>query len=468
MAKSAQKPGYRCAECGWRTMKWVGRCGECQAWGTVDEEGARGGAHVVQAGATTAPAMPIGQVKAEMAAARTTGVGELDRVLGGGLVPGAVVLLAGEPGIGKSTLLLEAAARIAERDTVLYVTGEESAAQVRLRADRIGAIRDELYLAAETDLAALVTHVEKVQPKLLVVDSVQTVGSAQATGVPGGVTQVREVAANLVRLAKERNMATVLVGHVTKEGSIAGPRTLEHLVDVVLSFEGDRHSRLRMVRAIKNRFGPTDEIGCFDLHERGIEGITDPSGLFVSRRSAPVPGTCVTVTVEGTRPLPAEVQALVARTDAQQPRRTSSGLDTYRVQMILAVLERRLNARLGGCDVFTATVGGLKLADPAVDLSVMLAVASAAGDKPLPAGLVALGEVGLAGELRPVKDVRRRLTEAARLGFKRALVPAGSLDQGTQKRNGQRSLVPVGPVAFAPGFEVMEAENVWDALTHVT
>ncbi|MEU8249842.1 DNA repair protein RadA [Nonomuraea sp. NPDC048916] len=468
MAKSAQKPGYRCAECGWRTTKWVGRCGECQAWGTVDEEGARAGAHVVQAGATTAPAMPIGQIKAEVATARTTGVAELDRVLGGGLVPGAVVLLAGEPGIGKSTLLLEAAARIAERDTVLYITGEESAAQVRLRADRIGAIQNDLYLAAETELSALITHVEKVQPRLLVVDSVQTIGSAQATGVPGGVTQVREVAANLVRLAKERNMATVLVGHVTKEGSIAGPRTLEHLVDVVLSFEGDRHSRLRMVRAIKNRFGPIDEVGCFDLHERGIEGITDPSGLFVSRRSEPVPGTCVTVTVEGTRPLPAEVQALVARTEAQQPRRSSSGLDTYRVQMILAVLERRLNAKLGGCDVFTATVGGIKLSDPAIDLSVMLAVASAAGDKPLPAGLVALGEVGLAGELRPVKDVRRRLSEAARLGFKRALVPAGSLDEGTRRRDGQRSLVPVGPVSFAPGFEVMEAENVWDALTHVT
>ncbi|AQZ68051.1 DNA repair protein RadA [[Actinomadura] parvosata subsp. kistnae] len=468
MAKTAQKPGYRCAECGWRTTKWVGRCGECQAWGTVDEEGARAGVNVVQAGATTAPALPIGQVKAEVATARTTGVAELDRVLGGGLVPGAVVLLAGEPGIGKSTLLLEAAARIAERATVLYVTGEESAAQVRLRADRIGAIQDQLYLAAETELSALVTHVEKVQPRLLVVDSVQTIGSAQATGVPGGVTQVREVAANLVRMAKERNMATVLVGHVTKEGSIAGPRTLEHLVDVVLNFEGDRHSRLRMVRAIKNRFGPTDEIGCFDLHERGIEGITDPSGLFVSRRSEPVPGTCVTVTVEGTRPLPAEVQALVARTDAQQPRRTSSGLDTYRVQMILAVLERRLNARLGGCDVFTATVGGIKLADPAVDLSVMLAVASAAGDKPLPPGLVALGEVGLAGELRPVKDVRRRLTEAARLGFKRALVPAGSLEESGTRRGGQRALVPVGPVAFAPGFEVVQAENVWDALTHVT
>ncbi|MER6510871.1 DNA repair protein RadA [Nonomuraea sp. NPDC001636] len=468
MAKTAQKPGYRCAECGWRTGKWVGRCGECQAWGTVDEEGARAGVNVVQGGATTGPALPIGQVKAEVAAARTTGVSELDRVLGGGLVPGAVVLLAGEPGIGKSTLLLEAAARIAERTTVLYVTGEESAAQVRLRADRIGAIQDNLYLAAETELSALITHVDKVEPSLLVVDSVQTVGSAQTTGVPGGVTQVREVAANLVRMAKERNLATVLVGHVTKEGSIAGPRTLEHLVDVVLNFEGDRHSRLRMVRAIKNRFGPTDEVGCFDLHERGIEGITDPSGLFVSRRSEPVAGTCVTVTVEGTRPLPAEVQALVARTEAQQPRRTSSGLDTYRVQMILAVLERRLNARLGGCDVFTATVGGIKLADPAVDLAVMLAVASAAGDKPLPPGLVALGEVGLAGELRPVKDVRRRLTEASRLGFKRALVPAGSLETGAGKRTGQRALVPVGPVAFAPGFEVVQAENVWDALTHVT
>ncbi|MFD9942028.1 DNA repair protein RadA [Nonomuraea sp. NPDC059023] len=465
MAKTAT--GYRCTECGWRTLKWVGRCGECQAWGTVDEEGAKG-VHVVRAGATTGPAVPIGEVKAEIATARTTGVGELDRVLGGGVVPGAVILLAGEPGIGKSTLLLEAAASIAQRATVLYVTGEESAAQVRLRADRIGALRDNLYLAAETELSALVTHVEKVQPRFLVVDSVQTISSAQSTGVPGGVTQVREVAANLVRLAKERNMATVLVGHVTKDGSIAGPRTLEHLVDVVLNFEGDRHSRLRLVRAVKNRFGPTDEVGCFDLHERGIEGITDPTGLFVSQRSKPVPGTCVTVTVEGTRPLPAEVQALVARTEAQQPRRTTSGLDSYRVQLVLAVLERRLNAKLGGCDVFTATVGGLKIADPAVDLSVMLAVASAAGDKPLPSGLVALGEVGLAGELRPVKDVRRRLTEAARLGFTRALVPAGSLEESGNKRAGQRSLVPVGPVSFAPGFEVVQAENVWDALTHVT
>ncbi|GIH92975.1 DNA repair protein RadA [Planobispora siamensis] len=468
----AKKVGYRCGECGWQTAKWVGRCGECQAWGTVEEDGARVGVSVATGGAVSAPAVPIGQVKAEIAHARATGVPELDRVLGGGLVPGAVVLLAGEPGIGKSTLLLEAASKIARQQTVLYVTGEESAAQVRLRADRIGAIHDSLYLAAETDLSALVTHVEKVQPGMLVVDSVQTIGSTQATGVPGGVTQVREVAGNLVRMAKERGMSTVLVGHVTKEGSIAGPRTLEHLVDVVLHFEGDRHSRLRMVRAIKNRYGPVDEVGCFDLHEDGIEGIADASGLFVSHRTEPVPGTCVTVTMEGTRPLPAEVQALVARTEAQQPRRSSSGLDPYRVTMVLAVLERRLNAKLGGCDVFTATVGGIKLSDPAIDLSVMLAVASAAGDRALPPGLVVLGEVGLAGELRPVRDVRRRLSEAARLGFTRALVPTGSLEIGKndRKQRAEGSLVPVNGRSggFGPGFDVVEAENVWDALTHVT
>jgi DNA repair protein RadA/Sms len=473
----AQKPGYRCTECGWRTAKWVGRCGECQAWGTVEEEGAAAAPRAARPAPVSAPAVPIGQVKAEIAQARGTGVGELDRVLGGGLVPGAVVLLAGEPGIGKSTLLLDVAARLAERETVLYVTGEESAAQVRMRADRIGAVRDRLYLAAETDLGAVLSHVEKVAPSMLVVDSVQTIGSAEVTGIPGGPAQVREVAANLVRVAKERDMSTVLVGHVTKDGTIAGPRVLEHLVDVVLNFEGDRHSRLRMVRAVKNRFGPTDEVGCFDLHEHGIEGIADPSGLFLSRRSEPVPGTCVTVTVEGTRPLPAEVQALVGPTEAPQPRRTSSGLDPYRVAMVLAVLERRLGARLGGCDVFTATVGGIRLVDPAVDLALLLAVASAAGDKPLPAGLVALGEVGLAGELRPVRDVRRRLAEAARLGFTRALVPAGALETTVPPlpaaERESRQLVPARggkarTITFQPGFEVVEAENVWDALAHVS
>ncbi|MFF4772072.1 DNA repair protein RadA [Microtetraspora fusca] len=470
-----QRVSYRCGECGWTTAKWVGRCGECQAWGTVEEAGARQGVSVVKPGAVSAPAVPIGEVKAEVAHARSTGVSELDRVLGGGLVPGAVVLLAGEPGIGKSTLLLEAAARTAAHETVLYVTGEESAAQVRMRADRIGAIEPKLYLAAETDLSALVTHVEKVQPRMLIVDSVQTIGSAEATGVPGGVTQVREVAGNLVRLAKERGMSTVLVGHVTKDGTIAGPRVLEHLVDVVLHFEGDRNSRLRMVRAVKNRFGPIDEVGCFDLNERGITGITDPSGLFLSRHAEPVPGTCVTVTIEGTRPIPAEVQALVGPTEAPQPRRTSSGLDSYRVAMVLAVMERRLQAKIGKCDVFTATVGGIRLTDPAVDLALMLSVVSAAADQALPAGLIVLGEVGLAGELRPVRDVRRRLSEAARLGFTRALVPKGSLEEEAPKLERAPSrghLVAVRePVlrttTFAPGFEVTEAEYVWDALSHV-
>ncbi len=477
LVAKATKVSYRCGECGWVTVKWVGRCGECQAWGTVEEAGVRAGVTEVKAGAITSPAIPIGQVKAEVAHARPTGVGELDRVLGGGLVPGAVVLLAGEPGIGKSTLLLEAAAHAGRRETVLYVTGEESASQVRMRADRIGAVVDNLYLAAETDLGALVTHVERVNPRLLIVDSVQTIGSAEATGVPGGVTQVREVAGNLVRLAKERGMATVLVGHVTKDGSIAGPRVLEHLVDVVLHFEGDRNSRLRMVRAIKNRFGPIEEVGCFDLHEKGITGITDPSGLFVSRHPEPVPGTCVTVTIEGTRPIPAELQALVGPTEAPQPRRTSSGLDSYRVAMVLAVMERRLNAKIGRCDVFTATVGGIRLTDPAVDLALMLSVVSAAGDNPLPQGLIAMGEVGLAGELRPVRDVRRRLAEAARLGFTRALVPAGSmeavtpprLDPPQRSRRGEVVAVrePLRTSTFAPGFTVTEAENVWDALTHI-
>jgi DNA repair protein RadA/Sms len=471
----AQKAAYRCGECGWTTVKWVGRCGECQAWGTVEEAGARPGAHVAKGGAVTAPAVPISEVRAEAAHARPTGVGELDRVLGGGLVPGATVLLAGEPGIGKSTLLLEAAARTARHETVLYVTGEESASQVRMRADRIGAIEDRLYLAAETDLGAVITHVEKVQPQLLIVDSVQTIGSADASGIPGGVTQVREVAGNLVRLAKERGMATVIVGHVTKDGSIAGPRVLEHLVDVVLHFEGDRNSRLRMVRAIKNRFGPIEEVGCFDLHERGITGITDPSGLFLSRHPEPVAGTCVTVTIEGTRPIPAELQALVGPTEAAQPRRTSSGLDSYRVAMILAVMERRLNARIGNCDVFTATVGGIRLTDPAVDLALLLSIVSAAGDTALPPGLVALGEVGLAGELRPVRDVRRRLSEAARLGFTRALVPAGSLADDTPRLSASPSRgnlvavrsAPSPIVNFAPGFDVSEAENVWEAIAHV-
>jgi DNA repair protein RadA/Sms len=428
VAKTRDRPAYRCAECGHTPPRWVGRCPECQAWGSVAEVGAapvalRPLTAAVTAGAVTTPARPIAEIDVEAARARPTGVGELDRVLGGGLVPGAVLLLAGEPGVGKSTLLLEVARHYAAGGTALVVTGEESAAQVRLRAERTGALHPRLYLAAETDLAALLGHVETVDPGLLVVDSVQTIASPAAEGSAGGVTQVRAVAAALIAAAKSRNMATVLVGHVTKDGAIAGPRVLEHLVDVVLQFEGDRHSTLRLVRATKNRFGPADEVGCFELTDGGIEGLPDPSGLFLSRRAEPVPGTCVTVTVEGRRPLLAEVQALVARSTLATPRRAVSGLDSARVAMVLAVLERRGRVRLGADDVFSATVGGVRVTEPAADLALALAVASAARDAPIPPATVVLGEVGLSGEVRRVGAVGRRLAEAARLGFTAALVP---------------------------------------------
>ena len=427
MAKTSarERAAYRCDECGLEVGTWVGRCPECQAWGTITELGVRPGASVT-AGPVSAPARPIAEVPADGASHRPTGVPELDRVLGGGLVPGSVVLLAGEPGVGKSTLLVTAAARVAESGRrCLVVTGEESAAQVRLRAGRIGAIADELFLAAETDLSAVLGHVDAVAPEVLVVDSVQTIGSAAVDGTSGGVAQVREVAAVLTRVAKERGIATVLVGHVTKEGAIAGPRVLEHLVDVVLHFEGDRHSRLRLVRTVKNRYGPADEVGCFDLTDGGIVGLPDPSGLFLSRISDPVPGTCVTVAMEGRRALVTEVQALVVPTQAPSPRRAVSGLDGARVAMVLAVVQRRLGVPVSNAEVYTATVGGTRLVEPGADLAVALAVAGAVRNKPLPGDLVAIGEVGLAGEVRPVGGLSARLHEAARLGFRRALVPDG-------------------------------------------
>ncbi|MBR7742661.1 DNA repair protein RadA [Phycicoccus sp. BSK3Z-2] len=424
---------FRCTECGWQTAKWVGRCGECQAWGSVAEVGtvtARTAAAPV-----TRPAVPIAEVDASHATARPTEVAEFDRVLGGGLVPGAVVLVAGEPGIGKSTLLLDVAGRaarsgVAGERRVLYVSGEESAAQVRARAERIEAMARTLYLASETDLATLLGQVEQVDPELLVVDSVQTVSSAEVEGAAGNVAQVREVAASLIALAKARGIAVLLVGHVTKDGSIAGPRVLEHLVDVVVQFEGDRHSRLRLVRAVKNRYGPTDEVGCFDLSDVGIVGLADPSGLFLSGRTAQVPGTCVTVTLEGRRPLVTEVQALVTQSSLSTPRRATSGLDAARVSMVLAVLDKRASAPIGGSDAYLSTVGGVRLTEPAADLAVTLALAGAITDRPLPDGTVAFGEVGLAGEIRPVTGAHRRLAEAARLGFRRAVVPTGVLGAG--------------------------------------
>ncbi len=454
MSAKTRKPSvsYRCTECGWTTAKWVGRCGECQSWGTVQEISTNLEHGRTRAAASVAvPAQPIGQVDSSVARFNPTRVTEFDRVLGGGLVPGAVILIAGEPGVGKSTLLLDAAAKVAggpDPRTVLYVTGEESAAQVKLRAERIDGLSEKLYLTAETDLSAALAQVKALKPELLIVDSVQTLASPEIEGSAGGVSQVREVAASLIHAAKTRNMTTLLVGHVTKEGSIAGPRLLEHLVDVVCQFEGDKHSRIRLLRAVKNRFGPTDEVGCFDLEENGIRSVSDPSGLFVSRTPVPVAGTCLSVTVEGRRPLLAEVQALLDKSSTAQPRRATSGLDGSRVAMLLAVLQRRAGVALATMDCYVSTVGGVRLTEPATDLAVCMALASAAQDRPLPQRLVCFGEIGLAGEVRPVPEINRRIQEVARLGFTHAVVPAS----------------PNGPGKIPPGFSVREVTTVSQAM----
>lgn len=374
----------------------------------------------------TSPATAITQVSSTTSIANSTGISEFDRVLGGGLVPGSVVLLAGEPGVGKSTLLLEVVhrwARTGEDRRALYITGEESAGQVRLRADRTGAVHERVFLAAESDLATVFGHVEQVKPSLLIVDSVQTMLAADVDGVIGGVTQVRAITSALTSLAKTTGVAVLLIGHVTKDGAVAGPRSLEHLVDVVLHFEGDKHSSLRMIRGIKNRFGASDEVGCFELQETGIKEVSDPSGLFLHHRTDAVPGTAVTVTMDGKRPLLAELQALVVDTHMPSPRRAVSGLDSARVAMILAVLERRCGVKVAKTEVYAATVGGMKTTEPAVDLALAVAVASAVDDRPIPQGVVILGEVGLAGEVRRVSGLGRRLAEAARLGFTRAITP---------------------------------------------
>lgn len=416
---------FTCTECGWTTSKWVGRCPQCQEWGSVEESGHR----VAPALAPGSPATPITEVSTTASHKRATGVDELDRVLGGGIVPGAVILLAGEPGVGKSTLLLSVAAQAAAQaeanglGPVLYVTGEESASQVRLRGERIGAMHSHLHLAAEADLSRVMGHIQQTNPSLVIVDSVQTVSDPTVDGVAGGTAQVRAVAAVLVSAAKSRSMPVLLVGHVTKDGSIAGPRVLEHLVDVVCQFEGERHSPLRIVRAIKNRYGPIDEVGCFEMVDKGIVGLPDPSGLFLSARNISVPGTCATMTLEGRRPLPVEIQGLIVPASGS-PHRTTSGVDSSRVAMTVAVLQSRLGFELDRKDIFVSTVGGARAQEPSTDVAVALALASAQLDLPVAPGVIAIGEVSLTGELRPVTGLQQRLAEAKRLGFTKAIIPA--------------------------------------------
>jgi len=449
------RPTYQCDVCGHRPPKWVGKCPDCGEWGSLVEAAPEAPAGSVgsRAGAArrpTEPARPMSEISSAPAQARPTGVPELDRVLGGGLVPGAVVLLAGEPGVGKSTLILEVAQQWAACvGPALVVSGEESTSQVRLRAERIGALHERLFLAAETDLSAVLGHLDDVKPGLLVLDSVQTFAAAGADGVPGGVNQVRAVTAAMVAMAKERGIATVLVGHVTKDGQVAGPRVLEHLVDVVLQFDGDKFSSLRLVRGLKNRFGPADEVGCFEMHEGGLSSLPDPSGLFLTRYLEPVPGTCVTVAMEGRRALVTEVQALAGPTVMGLPRRTVSGLDVARLHMVLAVLQSRTKIKLNEREVYAATVGGIRVVEPAADLGIALAVASAVHDVPIGADVVAIGEVGLTGEVRRVGAVPRRLAEAARLGFRRALVPPGCGPAATSSIPGGMEVAEVADVRAA-------------------
>lgn len=397
----------------------------------------------------TSRAVPISSVKPNLSRHRSTGIEELDRVLGGGVVPGSVTLLAGEPGVGKSTLLLEVAHRWTQSgQRALYISGEESTGQIRLRADRIGCDGDEVYLAAECDLHAVLDHIETVRSALVIVDSVQTMTTSDADGVAGGVTQVRAVTAALTAAAKANGFALILVGHVTKEGAIAGPRSLEHLVDVVLHFEGDRTGALRMVRGVKNRFGPADEVGCFLLHDNGIEGVADPSNLFLDQRPQPVPGTAITVTLDGKRPLIGEVQALLATPTAGSPRRAVSGIDHARAAMITAVLEKHARLTIAVNDIYLSTVGGMRLTDPSSDLAVAIALASAYANLPLPTTAVMIGEVGLAGDLRRVNGMDRRLAEAARQGFNIALIPPGC-------------------DAVPPGLRPLRAATIVAALEHM-
>jgi DNA repair protein RadA/Sms len=424
----ANRVTYVCTECGASSARWVGRCTTCGAWSTLAEQAdAPAGRGRAGAGPALAPAVPITELTAESGAHHPTGIQELDRVLGGGLVSGSAVLLAGEPGIGKSTLLLQVLARLAGAGgRVLYISAEESVQQVRLRAERLGALHPELFLSSQTDLAAIVRLVDDVNPSVLVVDSVQTVADAELPGGPGSPSQVREVSGQVVRLAKERGMATFLVGQVTKDGVVAGPKMLEHLVDVVINFEGEQHHALRMVRCVKNRYGPAFEVGCFEMTETGLAELADPSRLFLSARDAGVPGVACTISLEGRRPLVSELQALVVPTTLAMPRRTAQGLDASRLVILVAVLERRAGVGLSGRDVFAQTAGGMRVTEPAADLAICLALASAAKDRTVPADMIALGEIGLGGEIRPVPQPSRRLAEAVRLGFRRALVPPGT------------------------------------------
>lgn len=441
---------YVCQSCGHMSPKWLGRCPSCGEWNTFVEE-FQGNERGVQPATSAAEPVPITEVQMGAEPRVATGIGEFDRVLGGGLVQGSLVLIGGEPGSGKSTLMLQTCQRLAtSRRSVLYVTGEESAAQVKMRADRLGASAADLLLLAENDLGSILGAIEKSSPSVVVVDSIQTVYRSDIPSAPGSVAQVRECTGDLLRLAKGKNVTVLLVGHVTKEGQLAGPRVMEHIVDTVLYFEGDRHHAYRILRATKNRFGSTNEIGVFEMRGDGLREISNPSAAFLSERAADAPGSAVVCAMEGTRPVLIEVQALVTPTVFGMPRRTAAGVDYNRLIVLLAVLEKRAGLHLASQDVYTSIAGGVSLDEPAIDLGIATAVASSLRDRPVDGTAVAIGEVGLAGEIRAVPQISRRTMEAARLGFRRCIVPRSSAEEVT-----------------GSGLEVVAVEQLAEALARL-
>ena len=448
MVSARSKTVYSCTECGGTSPKWQGQCPHCSAWNTLVETVAqpaqRRFAHV--AGARSA-IRTLASVEARESARVATGIDEFDRVLGGGLVPGGVVLLGGDPGIGKSTLLLQASALLGGAHRTLYVTGEESAEQIALRAQRLALVNAPIELLAEVQLEAIVSAINATSPEIVVIDSVQTVYTEALASAPGSVSQVRECAAQLTRLAKQRGVIVLFVGHVTKDGAIAGPRVLEHIVDTVLYFEGDTHSSFRLLRAVKNRFGAVNELGVFAMTEKGLRDVTNPSRLFLSTHEKPVPGSCVLATIEGTRPLLVEIQALVDTAHSPNARRLSVGLEQNRLAMLLAVLHRHAGIATWEQDIFVNAVGGVRIGEPAADLAVCLAVVSSLTERAIPGKVAVFGEVGLAGEVRPAPQGQERLKEAAKLGFEKAIVPRANQ-----------------PKARLSGLEVIAVERVDQAV----